>query len=829
MAAAIQAQEELGHALVSFSRDGVFPEEEISATFIKHADLPAALTVLNSAASDLEKDIRHISGEYAPSVDAWIENATALQADANRSKKLASEIIRQGATGDALQQAVHIEEERARFLQKEAVYNRQLRLALEEISEVIKLLDHAEHAALERQVLEALRLLSSARVIIHDIPSYNKTRAIRLLDERAFMLRLSLENDFGSMWEQFITINKGIGSVTINQDVGAGSMNVEDAIAVIQAFGKTETCVSDLKQTLLDVIIKPRIGLGLEKLSSIAVDKNILSTSVTPADRTIKSLFIDLERIVCFMIDHLPEEFAMTFSQALMPDLCLQIRSTWLDSAVPISVDDLTTFRDVIAVVQSFVDKLTSYKWAGTLELQDWVDNTPRIWLTKRRETCLDWTRNRLALGVSLPTRVDRIETQILPAVQLMGPDANDWDSAWSDDGDQEIASSAGVSRPSVKSDVRGDSVLEDATMSSVVNGKDDDEADAWGWNDEDIAGDEEDKARATTSSESRAEPSHQGTVTLTENYAISSMPDPVLRTIINIVDDGTNLIREEDGRHPVAAAAVGLFALPTLVLAMYRAVSPHYYTLTAGGNMYLYNDSMWLAEQLRSYLDARKAREDLPQQARGKIKLENDIVAIEIFGRRAYGNEMSTQRTILNDLLGGTQNFLQQEGQTSFDDEATIDTVVSLVRTLSSQWKPILTRSAWAQATGSLLSTIAKKIILDVQDLSSLGADEAYRIANLIAKVVRLDELFLPENEDQPQIPVTSQYAPNWLKLHFLSEVLQSNLKDVRYLWFESDLSLYFRAQEVIDLIELSFEDSPRSREVIAAIREKMHPRRGD
>lgn len=36
-----------------------------------------------------------------------------------------------------------------------------------------------------------------------------------------------------------------------------------------------------------------------------------------------------------------------------------------------------------------------------------------------------------------------------------------------------------------------------------------------------------------------------------------------------------------------MAAAAPGLFSLPTLVLAMFRAVSPHYYTLNAGGNMY--------------------------------------------------------------------------------------------------------------------------------------------------------------------------------------------------------------------------------------------------
>lgn len=154
------------------------------------------------------------------------------------------------------------------------------------------------------------------------------------------------------------------------------------------------------------------------------------------------------------------------------------------------------------------------------------------------------------------------------------------------------------------------------------------------------------------------------------------------------------------------------------------------------------------------------------------------------------------------------------------------IDSVVSHIQGLSSEWKQILSKSAWAQAIGSLLSSVAKKIILDIEDLTSLGADEAYRVANLISKIVKLDDLFLPEDQNQPQIPVTSQYVPNWLKLHFLSEVLQSDLKDVKYLWFESDLSLYFTAQEVIDLIELSFENNFRTRETIASIRDNSQPR---
>jgi protein transport protein DSL1/ZW10 len=62
----------------------------------------------------------------------------------------------------------------------------------------------------------------------------------------------------------------------------------------------------------------------------------------------------------------------------------------------------------------------------------------------------------------------------------------------------------------------------------------------------------------------------------------------------------------------------------------------------------------MWLAERLQDFAAGWTAREDLNPRAHGKVKLDPDIQALEIFGKRAYTNEMSTQRTILNDLLGG-------------------------------------------------------------------------------------------------------------------------------------------------------------------------------
>lgn len=140
----------------------------------------------------------------------------------------------------------------------------------------------------------------------------------------------------------------------------------------------------------------------------------------------------------------------------------------------------------------------------------------------------------------------------------------------------------------------------------------------------------------------------------------------------------------------------------------------------------------------------------------------------------------------------------------------------------MAAAWNSILPRSAWCQAVGSLVDSISSKIIADVLDLESIGQDDAYNTARLIAKVTELDDLF-PGSADS--VPSTARYVPSWLRLKYLSELLQSNLRDVRYLWFESELSLCFTAEEVIDLIGLSFEDNARRRDVVKEIERSPNP----
>ncbi|PTB42349.1 uncharacterized protein TrAFT101_008559 [Trichoderma asperellum] len=401
-------------------------------------------------------------------------------------------------------------------------------------------------------------------------------------------------------------------------------------------------------------------------------------------------------------------------------------------------------------------------------------------------------------------------------------------EAAEADDGDDGADAWGWGDNDDAKEDVKQAAEAKKATEIP----EEDDGADAWGWGDD--AGDAAPApapapaapASAPTSTARKTRPSKAKEETrelvFKETYSISSMPEPVLELIFSILEDGAALTKDTDEYSLLTATAPGLFSLPTFVLALFRAISPHYYSSDAGGNMFLYNDAMYLAEKLSDFSLAWKQREDLTPRARSMLRIDNDVRTLKSFANRSYANEMSLQKTILHDLLGGSQSLAQQD-----DKDASIEAGTARIRNVAATWEPILKRSVWSQAVGSLADSLASRIISDVLEMSSIGQDEAFSIAQLIALATELDDLFIPSKlagtaPVTDEMPTTAQYAPNWLRLKYLGEVLQSNLNEVKFLWCDSELSLYFTVDEVIDLIHASFEDNARTRGTIKEISAK-------
>ncbi|KAK3359401.1 hypothetical protein B0T25DRAFT_564408 [Lasiosphaeria hispida] len=849
------AASQIAQALVDFSLHGSFPEETASSLVVNSSVLPHAIEVLAKAKSKLQAEVHAINEETADDVRSWQTNAQSAQDDILRSKVLANGILKTSEAPAVSGKAITEAEAKADFLIRELNYNLQIQDALRGIRAVSQTLDQVEQARDERRILDALHLLEKSWNELDAIPVDRSCRAIRLLDIRAFELKSDVHEVFDHVWKSLVHVDTDNQNISITSSKQDEPMNLSDAVIGLKAYKEVDQRTAKLWQDVNKAILIPRMDTTKDRLPSVHVDGNILEIKGS-ADNSVDSLFTDLEQVFSFLVQRLPSDLVDTISSTLLPEVIHKVTKVWLDSAVPASLQDINRFQDVIAVAKRFCGTLKSLGFSNFGDLQEWTESAPRVWLSKCREAALDSVRTKLSQGLGTPTRVERVEKQMVSrsegqqlAANGATTDVDDhgWDG-W-DDGEEDARKQAEeiVENPQSEGgdddgtdawgwgeeDAGLEEKSEEPSASRADEGEDEDPAEAWGWGEE---ANNEEEVEPKPKAQSSAPSLQARELIFRESYSVSSMPQPVLDLIFAIAKDGAALTQDTYATSPVAAAAAGLFSLPTLVLAMFRAISPYYYAPDIGGNMYLYNDTIYLSQRLTEFAEAWRKRDDITARAQNMLRLDMDIKSLQSFANRAYSNEMNIQKRVLRDILGGDHSLMQQD-----DTESSVSSAVARVRAMAIAWEEILSRSVWQQAIGSLADAVAAKIIADVMDMTSIGQEEAYTIAELIASVAELDDLFLPSrfpprsaaSQQKPpasqgeagEIPTTAQYAASWLRLKYLSEVLQSNLKDVRFLWVESELSLYFSVAEVVELINMSFEDNPRTREVIREILQNPSP----
>lgn len=271
-------------------------------------------------------------------------------------------------------------------------------------------------------------------------------------------------------------------------------------------------------------------------------------------------------------------------------------------------------------------------------------------------------------------------------------------------------------------------------------------------------------------------------------------------------------LIRCRHAHSRVVSSGTGLLALPTLILAMFKATASTFYGLKlSAGQMYLYNDSLYLAGQVRDLAEEYQI-----------TRLHADIETLEKYGKLAYSKEMQTQRTIVTDLLDGAQGFSQCSEQPFLGEcENAVSATVDRIRDVFKEWQPILSQSALLQSIGSLVSTVISKMIIEIEDLGDISEPQSQRLVSFCNQVTGLEDLFIPEGPDNTErSPMTAVYVQNWLKFQYLINILESSLADIKFLWLEGELRLEFSPDEVVDLIEALFAESDYRRKAIADIR---------
>ena len=601
-----------------------------------------------------------------------------------------------------------------------------------------------------------------------------------------------------------------------------------------------------------DFIINPRLQLRSEGVvGSFEVEDDTIFNAQASSDLSAEALFADLRSLVTFLSIQLPPSVAGPLAGQLMPPVISRLISIWLASAVPEDLDGLKDFHITLDLAHNFGEALDAMHWPGKVSLDEWSKDIPDTWLKKRQQFSLGQVRSLLSKDFEHTEVVERIETQVLSQddqVFAGSGGGDDWNASWSDDEEEPVVKTT-MPNHSTRSDdeeevsawgLDDEKGNDDVTVEGHKStDEDEDSAEAWGWGDENeqdlpvqtkpSPANKERQHAVVTNGVAKAVDAPEREVTLRETYTITPLPKEILGIISKAISDSETLESPAYLGFPIAKSASSLLSLPGLTLAMFRAGSPSTYITKASGNMYLYNDCLWLAEQLRNMTKktVTSAGREIPDRSSQSLNLDTHVSALESHGKRAYAKEMEIQRTIITDLLDGAQGFGHcTEHPFNQECDIAIASVVDRLRQMHQEWQGVLSQSALLQSLGSLLSTVCSKIIINIEDMSDISEPESQQLANHCSRISRLEDLFKPQSTDTSGSPndeaiaMTAVYTSAWLKFQYLAQILESSLADIKYLWIEGELRLEFETEELVDLIVALFADSPHRRAGIGEIR---------
>jgi centromere/kinetochore protein ZW10 len=817
-------------AVLQFVDSGTYPSEEsvFSAT-LQPADLQHLLQQLRAEQAQAKETLRGLSRTAAPDVDDWVARARTLQADIQRSRDTARDIVKAAETGRELADKIKDARAKVGLLEKEVGFNESLEQTLLRVRETNADLSEVKNAVVEGDLQRAVGKFQTAEVAFSKLDLHG-TGVAALLERRMETLRDEVKDMILQRWNHHFFVDAENRSFAV-QDAGRHDILVQAAKALDLFEPRIARLAKDLERTLL----RPRMVVSREEtVFRMTVTSNSVACDSTSDDTTIAALLTDLTSLVQFLDSSLPKEVSTSLSQHLIPFLVTRLEDDWLHPSLPSAIAEMPDFQQALGRVALLANQINDLGWKGAQTLLDWEKNVPRLWLTKRREFLLGEVRNLVFTGLKETKIVERVETQIIQEDIEVDAGAaeggDDWD-AWDESADAAANTPTG-NAPAATGDEDDDFSAWDAPPDTEgEQTKDDDgEGETWGWED----GQEGTEKSPASPKILKKQPSRLSTkpnpakpsereITYKESFMVTAVPEGIISSIQQVVQDAQTLAHEDHSSSPIAPAATGLYSLPTLALAIYRATATTAYANLDSGSMLIYNDASRLADQLEKYQTS--------QPATSRLRLSNDIKTLTTFARRAYSSAMDSQRTILRDLLDGAQGF----GNCTTPPyqaacEAAVSDATHHLRTVHKQWEPILSRPALLQSVGGLLATLIGKIIADVEDLPDISEADSKQLQALIESVSEIRDLFSFEDagggdDDDGGVggeirDRTASFCPNWIKFQYLGEIMVSSLADIKYSWHEGGMNLDFGPEEVVGLIEALFAESPLRRAAIGEIR---------
>ncbi|KAI0940945.1 hypothetical protein AcV7_003180 [Taiwanofungus camphoratus] len=293
------------------------------------------------------------------------------------------------------------------------------------------------------------------------------------------------------------------------------------------------------------------------------------------------------------------------------------------------------------------------------------------------------------------------------------------------------------------------------------------------------------------------------------ESYMVSGRTRELIQLVEDVLQEGTDLaaygVLTTSASSSLSLGNLISYAASS-VLELFRALYPVAFALELGASpkrmMRFSNDCLYLCGEVDRILVQQSQ-----VTASSKEKLQECKDCLKLLGDSWFDETIEQQNHVISQLLDRAQGFVDTTDQDRFDEcEGAVNEVLRRIRYLAQQWKPVLNKSRYYIATGSMVDAALSRILRDILALPDITEVESHRLNELCHILNALEGLFV-ETSFQPTFVVS--YVPSWLKFSYLSELLEASIADISYL-FEEGALVDFEIEELVKLVRALFADTP-------------------
>lgn len=331
---------------------------------------------------------------------------------------------------------------------------------------------------------------------------------------------------------------------------------------VYRSLSRLETShslIESLGRDIYTSFLRPVLSTEAnEKRSTLVYEGNSVRVQSTHSDKTVSSIFESILTILKYLYERLPSDVTNLLFARIAPTIVTTIIDKIISPLIPMGVTGMREFQSVVDQVRNFSTALSQYGCDGAKDLATWEQQIPRLWLSQRRIRTLDEVRLLLLKCHGQVHKVERQEKGSVPQENdLTGENRvdEDWDAEWSDDNEtSDNANKAGQSHDA-EEDVSAWGLDDDTEDTGVDIQKDiveeeEDAGEAWGWGDEDDAGETNGNLNTTEPSPGAGvdatKPPRGNEIILKEYYSVSDIPQHVFAIISDQFSDSETLKKPE-------------------------------------------------------------------------------------------------------------------------------------------------------------------------------------------------------------------------------------------------------------------------------------------